>query len=84
MPQVFFPLPAPAGTQSGGNMFDDLRNAAASEPEVYDEVRPSLVERLPLFAQLKPQQRFILALLLFMNVTVLGCGCLLAFDRLIL
>ncbi|HEY4689256.1 MAG TPA: hypothetical protein VIK33_08080 [Anaerolineae bacterium] len=65
-------------------MFDDLRNAAASEPEPYEDFQPSLVERLPLFSKLKPQQRFILALLLFMNVTVLGCGCLLAFDRLIL
>ncbi len=63
-------------------MFDDLRSAEI-EPEAYDEPRPSLVERLPVFAQLKPRQRFVLALLLFLNVAVLGCGCLLAFDRLI-
>ena len=62
-------------------MFEDLRNAPV-EPEVEDEAPPSLVERLPLFKQLKPQQRFILALLLFMNVAVLGCGCLLAFGAL--
>ena len=60
-------------------MFEDLRNAPV-EPEAEDEAPPSLVERLPLFKQLKPQQRFILALLLFMNVAVLGCGCLLAFG----
>ncbi len=65
-------------------MFDDLRSAAI-EPATYDEdTQPSLVERLPLLSQLKPQQRFILALLLFLNVAVLGCGCLLAFDRIIL
>jgi len=64
-------------------MFDDLRNVA-SEPEPIESAPPSLAERLPLFSQLKPQQRFILALLLFLNVAVLGCGCLLAFDRLIL
>ncbi|HLF25565.1 MAG TPA: hypothetical protein VJG32_04465 [Anaerolineae bacterium] len=64
-------------------MYDDLRNAAL-EPEAAEEWRPSLVERLPLFSHLKPQQRFILALLLFLNVAVLGCGCLIAFDKLIL
>jgi hypothetical protein len=66
-------------------MFDDLRKAEV-DPNVryYEEASPSLVERLPVFSVLKPQQRFVLALLLFMNVTVLGCGCLLAFDRLIL
>jgi len=64
-------------------MFDDLRNAPA-EPEPYEQARPSLVERLPLFSQLTPQQRFVLALLLFLNVGVLGCGCLFAFDRLAL
>jgi len=63
-------------------MFEDLRHVEA-EPEAYEVVRPSLVERLPVFSQLKPRQRFVLALLLFMNVAVLGCGCLLAFDRLI-
>ncbi|HJW84434.1 MAG TPA: hypothetical protein VJ754_09025 [Anaerolineae bacterium] len=60
-------------------MFEDLRSAPM-EPEVEDEAPPSLVERLPLFKQLRPPQRFILALLLFMNVAVLGCGCLLAFG----
>ncbi len=63
-------------------MFEDLRNAAPeSEPVI--ETKPSWVERLPVFKQLKPQQRFILALLLFMNVAVLGCGCLLAFEKIV-
>ncbi|HET7089510.1 MAG TPA: hypothetical protein VFL17_12750 [Anaerolineae bacterium] len=65
-------------------MFDDLRRAEVDPNVRYEEASPSLVERLPVFSVLKPQQRFVLALLLFMNVTVLGCGCLLAFDRLIL
>ena len=65
-------------------MFDDLRNAAAAEAEsAQSEPRPSLVERLPLFSRLKPQQRLILAFLLFMNVAVLGCGCLMVFDRIV-
>lgn len=63
-------------------MYDDLRNAEI-EPEAYEDMQPSLVERLPVFSQLKPRQRFVLALLLFLNVAVLGCGCLIAFDRLI-
>ena len=62
-------------------MFEDLRNV--SEPESYEEPAESLVERLPFFSKLKPRERFVLALLLFMNVAVLGCGCLLAFDRIV-
>ena len=64
-------------------MFEDLRNVPMESEPIADEARASLVERLPLFSQLKPQQRFILALLLFMNVAVLGCGCLLAFERMV-
>ena len=65
-------------------MYDDLRKAEADPNVSYEDAAPSLVERLPVFSVLKPRQRFVLALLLFLNVTVLGCGCLLAFDRLIL
>jgi len=65
-------------------MYDDLRKAEVDPDAHYEDASPSLVERLPVFSALKPQQRFVLALLLFLNVTVLGCGCLLAFDRLIL
>jgi len=65
-------------------MFDDLRGAQV-EPEKYPEdTQPSLVERLPLFSQLKPWQRLFLAALLFLNVTLLGFGCLLASYRIIL
>lgn len=64
-------------------MFEDLRSAAPMEAEPATEP-PSLVERLPLFSKLKPQQRFLLALLLFMNVAVLGCGFLLAFEKFVL
>lgn len=65
-------------------MFDDLRNAQQEPtPMMGREPGSSLVERLPILSQLRPQQRFILALLLFMNVAVLGCGCLMAFDRIV-
>ena len=64
-------------------MFDDLRQQSSSAvpEEEEDVVHESLIERMPLFKQLAPQQRFLIALLLFFNVVVLGCGCLLAFGR---
>jgi len=64
-------------------MFDDLRNVPATEPETFEEPQSSLVERLPLFANLKPRERLVIALLLFLNVAVLGCACLLVFDRIV-
>lgn len=64
-------------------MFDEFRNVPAEPETLFEEPRPSLVERLPVLSQLKPRQRFILALMLFFNVAVLGCGCLMAFDRIV-
>ena len=62
-------------------MFEDLRSAPQESEPFAVQPRASLVERLPLFSQLKPLQRLVLALLLFLNVAVLGCGCLLALGR---
>ncbi len=62
-------------------MFEDLRNTPQEPAPFADEPRAALVERLPIFSQLKPLQRLVLALLLFLNVAVLGCGCLLASGR---
>jgi hypothetical protein len=60
-------------------MFDDLRQSSvAPQADDEDTVREPLIERMPIFRQLTPQQRFIIALLLFVNVTILGFGCLLA------
>ena len=39
------------------------------------------MDRMPLFKDLRPQERFIVALLIFMDVAVLGFGCLLVTDR---
>jgi hypothetical protein len=63
-------------------MFEDLRNVS-TEPEALEEPQTSLVERLPLFVNLKPRERFVIALLLFLNVAVLGCACLLVFERIV-
>jgi hypothetical protein len=66
-------------------MFDDLRqqsnSALPEKEEEEDTVQESLIERMPLFKQLAPQQRLLIALLLFFNVVVLGCGCLLAAGK---
>ncbi len=65
-------------------MFDDLRQQSAAPSQEDDEsLHESLIERMPIFKQLTPQQRFLIALLLFFNVVVLGCGCLLASGRVV-
>jgi len=46
-----------------------------------DELPQSLMDRMPLFKDLRPQERFIVALLIFMDVAVLGFGILLVTDR---
>jgi len=60
-------------------MFDDLRERATAEIE---ELEPESSN--PLAAMLKglsAQQRFILSLMLLLNVIVIGCMCLVAFGR---
>lgn len=37
--------------------------------------------RIPFISSLSPMQRFVLALMLFLNVSVLGCFALLAFGK---
>ena len=60
-------------------MFDDLRERAMAE---YEEIGPEPSNPLAaLLEGLDPQQRFILALMLLFNVIVIGCMCLIAFER---
>jgi len=62
-------------------MFDDLRERAAAE---YKDLEPEpgpLAGLAGLFSGLTAQQRFALSLMLLLNVTVLGCMCLIAFGR---
>jgi len=77
-------------------MFDDLRERSASpfddEPQntIGDDFgdEPAAARahaggrELPLFG-LTAMQRFVLALMLFLNVFVLGCFCLLATGRIV-
>jgi len=59
--------------------FDDLRQQSlAAQEQQSTAASPSLMDRMPLFKDLKPKERFIIALFIFIDITVLGFGCLLA------
>lgn len=61
-------------------MLDRLRQQLASDqPAAAGAARP--VRRTRNFLGLTPSQLFILALMVFLNVTVLGCFALVAFDK---
>lgn len=64
-------------------MLDDLRERtiqAEMERELEEEQQRQRVRRM---FELAPWQRFILAVLLFLNVALLGCMCLAAFGRIV-
>ena len=74
-------------------MFDNLRQKSAEQAEFLSDAvpvpadaiatpRPARVGRRLL--GLSPAQRFLLALILFLNVTVLGCFALLVFQKITL
>jgi hypothetical protein len=63
---------------------DDLRQQSIAVQEEQATAEPqALMDRMPLFKDLRPRERFIVALLIFMDVAVLGFGCLLVTDRMI-
>ena len=75
-------------------MFDNLRQKSAEQAEFLSDDVPAPVEPKararaattsgrPLLG-LSPAQRFLLAVVLFLNVTVLGCFALLVFQRIAL
>lgn len=69
--------PAPAATTDG---FDTLREKASVEmPEPEPEER-----RIPILSELAPFQRFVLALMLFLNISVLGCLFLMVAGKIVL
>jgi hypothetical protein len=64
-------------------MFDDLRERAASVAE-YEETEPpqsSSSALADMIGSFTSQQRFLMALMLFLNVAVIGCMCLVASGR---
>lgn len=68
-------------------MLDDLRNSAASQPFEEDlppekpEVHRTLRRSHGPFLGMTPKQRFIIALMLFLMVLVLGTFCLLVTNK---
>lgn len=62
-------------------MFEDLRERAAAEYEEQELTPEPSNALVALIGVLTPQQRFALSLLLLLNVIVLGCMCLIAFNR---
>lgn len=75
-------------------MFDNLRQQSMqSAPEEEEEAEPNggsplaFLQSGPvagLLNSLTPPQRFILALMLFLNVSVLGCLALIVLERIVL
>jgi hypothetical protein len=77
-------------------VFDHLRQQSRHESEPEEEDRGPLLRQTEEparaaaprgsgnFLGLTPAQRFVLALMLFLNVTVLGCAALIVFDRIML
>jgi hypothetical protein len=62
--------------------FDDLRQQSlAVQEQQYTAPPQSLMDRMPLFKDLKPRERFAVALFIFLDVTILGFGCLLASGK---
>lgn len=63
-------------------MFDNLRQQLNADTPDDDAPRPARRLRFGRsFLGLTPSQLFILSLMLFLNVTVLGCFMLVAFDK---
>jgi hypothetical protein len=73
-------------------MFDNLRKQSADEAKLLAEVAAAEPEPKPAprrigrgpFLGLTPGQRCVLALVLFVNVTMLGCLALLVFQKITL
>lgn len=74
-------------------MFDHLRQQSAEEDPLNEEQEP-IQEYAPTVSAdsggserlfgLTPLQRFVVAFMLFLNVTVLGCFALIAFEKIML
>jgi len=70
--------PAPPADERGElSGLEVLREKASAEPMV--EEKPQ--REIPIISQLNPFQRFVLALMLFLNISVLGCLFLLVLNK---
>ena len=63
-------------------MFDDLRERATAEYEELEPESPGPLAGLAgVLEGLTAQQRFVLSVMLLLNVIVIGCMCLVAVGR---
>jgi hypothetical protein len=70
--------PAPPIDERGElSGLEALREKASAEPLVEDKPR----REIPVISQLNPFQRFVLALMLFLNISVLGCLFLMVLGK---
>ena len=69
----------PEAVPSRGDELDALREIARAEPLPPVEEPRRL--NIPILSQLTPLQRFVLALMLFLNVSVLGCLFLMVMGK---
>ena len=70
--------PAPPADERGElSGLEALREKASAEPIVEEKPR----REIPIISQLNPFQRFVLALMLFLNISVLGCLFLLVLNK---
>jgi len=71
-------VPAEAPTPVSADSLDALREIASVELPPVEEPRRL---NIPIVSQLTPFQRFVLALMLFLNVSVLGCLFLMVMEK---
>ena len=69
----------PEAAPSRADELDALREIASAEPLPMEEPRRQI--NIPIVNQLTPFQRFVLALMLFLNVSVLGCLFLMVTEK---
>lgn len=64
--------------------YDELRRSSAVAEERDASFQQTKHKPRLSLGEISPPQRFVLALMLFLNVTLLGCLCLLATSRIAL
>ncbi len=62
-------------------MLDDLREQVIQADEEYEEEQEARFARFQFLLDLKPQQRLVLAVLLFLDVALCGCMVLVMMGR---
>jgi hypothetical protein len=64
-------------------MLDDLREQVIQADDVYKEEKKARFAQFQFLLDLKPQQRLVLAVLLFLDVALCGCMALVMVGRVV-